>query len=167
MAARRSKYGNMRMSCRRSRLRECIGGWCPVLSMANTSIGIARSSPSSYSRRYTHSSSNIAHPYPFLSLTLNPSLYLSPQEGSRLPELPEGANRLSAPRALKMSRVAAHVERTLHQQGVDIGSSSGEGGGGVRLYCGEKPLPPEMSLLTSRTFLWKQGGDMMLTYVRA
>ena len=66
-----------------------------------------------------------------------------------------------------MSRVAAHVERTLHQQGVDIGSSSGEGGGGVRLYCGEKPLPPEMSLLTSRTFLWKQGGDMMLTYVRA
>ena len=162
MAVKRLKYGNMRMSCRRSRLRECIDGWCPVLSMANTSIGIARSSPSSYSRRYIHSSSNM-HTFPLP----HPSLYLSPQEGSRLPELPEGANRLSAPRALKMSRVAAHVERTLHQQGVDIGSSSGEGGGGVRLYCGEKPLPPEMSLLTSRTFLWKQGGDMMLTYVRA
>ena len=102
--------------------------------------------------------SPLPHPYP---------LPVPTQEGSRLPELPEGANRLSAPRALKMSRVAAHVERTLHQQGVDIGSSSGEGGGGVRLYCGEKPLPPEMSLLTSRTFLWKQGGDMMLTYVRA
>ena len=165
MAVKRSKYGNMRMSCRRSLLRECIGGWCPVLSMANTSIGIARSSPSSYSRRYIHSSN--MHTLTLFFPLPHPSLCLSPQEGSRLPELPEGANRLSAPRALKMSRVAAHVERTLHQQGVDIGSSSGEGGGGVRLYCGEKPLPPEMSLLTSRTFLWKQGGDMMLTYVRA
>ena len=37
----------------------------------------------------------------------------------------------------------------------------------VRLHCGDKTLPYDMSLLTARQFLWKQGGDMMLTYSEA
>ena len=36
--------------------------------------------------------------------------------------------------------------------------------GAIVLFCGEKPLPPDMSLLTALVFHWKQGGDMMLSY---
>lgn len=90
------------------------------------------------------------------------SFVLVPHPRSRLPELPAGANRLSAPRALKLARVAAHVERTLSQAGVALDADDEEGA--IVLFCGEKQLPADMSLLTALVFLWKQGGDMMLTY---
>lgn len=97
------------------------------------------------------------------------SFLLVPHERSRLPELPAGANRLSAPRALKLSRVAAHVARTLSQDGLSLGSAEAVAEGeaheaAIVLYCGDKPLPPTMSLLTARQFLWRQGGDMVLTF---
>ena len=88
------------------------------------------------------------------------SFLLVPHEKSSLPELPAGASRLSAPRALKASRIAAHVERTLSQAGVDLVAA----GRSIRLCCGETPLSPDTSLLTARLFYWKQGGDMMLSY---
>ena len=131
--------------------------------------------------------------------SLKLSFLLMPHERSRLPELPHGANRLSAPRALKVcdllslrkrsphlfslrshasrylfkaGRVAAHVERTLVEAGANliglgVGVPCSEGGGGacgVQLYCGEKALPAEMSLLTARHFYWRQAGDMLLAY---
>ncbi len=71
-----------------------------------------------------------------------------------MPEMPPSTERLTAPRALKLSRVTAHVERTL-------------GVGGITLHCGDKALPPGMALLTVRQCLWKQGGDMVLTYSAA
>ena len=45
----------------------------------------------------------------------------------------------------------------------------GAAGGMLRigLACGETKLLPEMSLQTVRTFFWKNGGDMILTYDEA
>lgn len=117
---------------------------------------------------------------------------LAPHPGSRLPELPPAQTRLSAPKALKVSRIAAHVERSLNLTppappppakkstrggdarggnptggGGDGGAGGGSKGGGacsVDLYCGDTRLPDGMSLLSTRTFVWKQGGTMLLTY---
>ena len=61
--------------------------------------------------------------------------------------------------ALKVNRIAAHVDRALTN-----GGAPRPRGYGIALYCGDKPLPAEMNLLTVRQFLWKQGGDMLLTY---
>ena len=69
------------------------------------------------------------------------SFLLAPHEKSHLPELPPGANRLSAPRALKVSRVAAHVERTLAQGG---SWQSDEGREPIQLFCGDRPLLPDV-----------------------
>ena len=97
--------------------------------------------------------------------SLKLSFLLVPQDGSRLPQLPAGANRLSAPRALKASRVALHVERSLRQAGVNVGGDGESSESSyITLHCGDKALPAGMSLLTARQFLWKQGGDMVLSF---
>jgi hypothetical protein len=84
------------------------------------------------------------------------SFALAPHESSRLPQLSASACRLSAPRALKLGRIAAHVERSL--------AAEDEMQVRVSLRCSGKPLPSSMSILTARTHLWKQGGEMVLTY---
>ena len=92
--------------------------------------------------------------------SLKLTFYLEPHQRSRLPELPPGANRLSAPRALKAARIAAHVQRSLNlTQPLPADS--------IVLYCADKPLPPQMSLLTARQYVWRQGGDMLITYREA
>lgn len=93
------------------------------------------------------------------------SFLLLPHENSGLAKMPAGANRLSAPRALKASRLAAHVERTLRHGGATLGP--GELQATIQLFCGGKPLTRDVSLLSVRTFCWRQGGDMVLTYAES
>lgn len=73
---------------------------------------------------------------------------LAPHPSCALPELPANATRLTAPRALKARKVVAHVERAL--------GGGEEDEGALELWCGEKRVPAEMSLMTCRQFLWKQ-----------
>ena len=75
---------------------------------------------------------------------------------------PSAALRAAAAQALKINRVAAHVDRALTSAGLTRGEDSS-----IVLYCGEKMLPPDMNLLTVRVFYWKQGGDMVFTYAEA
>lgn len=93
------------------------------------------------------------------------SFLLLPHENSGLAKMPAGANRLSAPRALKASRLAAHVERTLRHGGATLGP--GELQATIQLFCGGKPLTRDVSLLSVRTFCWRQGFGAVRTLPRA
>ena len=91
---------------------------------------------------------------------------LEPHSRSKLPPLPPSASRLSAPRALKVSRIANHVARSLDLPAPPPGAAAAaEQPPAILLYCCDKPLPLEMSLLTARQYVWKQGGEMCLTYI--
>ena len=94
----------------------------------------------------------------FVPGNLTISFVLRPLPDSSLPAIPAAQARLSAPLALKATRIAAHVQRTLRLRDDVV----------ISLYCGlpgeEEAVPSSMSLQAARHFLWKQGGDLVLCY---
>uniref|UniRef100_A0A7S0J239 Uncharacterized protein n=1 Tax=Calcidiscus leptoporus TaxID=127549 RepID=A0A7S0J239_9EUKA len=90
--------------------------------------------------------------------SLKLSFFLAPHPQEDLPQLPPGSNKLSAAKVLKLHKVIAYVEERLN---VDQKLLP------LRLVCNDKPLPPEMTLASVRTFVWKNGGEDMLIHYLA
>eukprot|EP00898_Chlorokybus_atmophyticus_P001692 jgi/Chlat1/2523/Chrsp175S02431 len=118
--------------------------------------------------------------------------YLAPYEGSELEPLTQG--KLSAPRILRIQKVINYVmqrlqlgpptstgrpnrrQETLSQQSFDSndgtanGASTAEGEEEeaeelpIEVVCNEQVLPPDMSLATVRTYVWKRPDDLVLYY---
>jgi WD repeat-containing protein 48 len=94
--------------------------------------------------------------------TLKLAFYLAPSDA--LPELPPGANKLSAAKVLRVSKVAHYVVSKLPMPEGETPLSEDS----LELLCNEKPLPADMSLATVRAFFWKNGNeDMAISYRRA
>ncbi|KAF3335023.1 WD repeat-containing protein 48-like isoform X1 [Carex littledalei] len=118
------------------------------------------------------------------------SFYLQPLEGSPVPSVTQG--KLSAPRILRIHKVVNYVvEKFLLDKPLDPANNDGSFGLGtgqvqfpalgenplragvkpwqkykptIEVLCNNQVLPPEMSLATVRTYIWKKPEDLVLQY---
>ena len=70
-----------------------------------------------------------------------------------------------------MRKVMEHVLEKMETETENPQSTTGSVSGTdvpaeerVRLFCLENPLSPDMDLRTVKHFMWKGGGDLVLTY---
>ncbi|XP_073065247.1 uncharacterized protein [Primulina eburnea] len=101
------------------------------------------------------------------------SFYLHPCEGSTVQILTQG--KLSAPRILRVHKVINYViEKMVLDKPVDSINSDGVFSPGLKpwpklkpsieILCNNQVLPPEISLATVRTYIWKKPEDLILNY---
>jgi WD repeat-containing protein 48 len=87
---------------------------------------------------------------------------LFPVDGSRLPEL--STVNLSAPRVLRVRKVATYVAKELNQIIGEDALQEDIQADDLDIICHGKPLPPTMSLATARQFKWRSPDDLQLTF---
>jgi WD repeat-containing protein 48 len=80
------------------------------------------------------------------------SFFLAPHPSDDLPALAAGSNKLSAPKVLRMHKVAAYVANRLPN--VDDPAALEQR---LELLCNDKPLPMGMSLASVRAFVCTHG----------
>ncbi|OZJ05112.1 hypothetical protein BZG36_01381 [Bifiguratus adelaidae] len=117
--------------------------------------------------------------------TVKVSFVLRPHEGTALPELPSGNTaRLTANRVLRVRKLMTHLVEKLHlnyhellaankiapvngiESSVDGPSSEQDVKPELwlELLFGDRVLEPTMTLATIKQYVFKQGGDLPLTY---
>jgi len=89
------------------------------------------------------------------------SFFLAPHPTDDLPHLAAGSNKLSAPKVLRMHKVASYVANRLPN--VDDPAALEER---LELLCNNKLLPMGMSLASVRAFVWKNGAEDVLVHYR-
>ena len=92
------------------------------------------------------------------------SFVLSPCAGTTLPNLPVNANRLSANRMLRVRKVLTYLSEKLDVGKMKKGDAEGTLGMGLELVCGNKVLDPRWTLATVKHHVYKQGGDLPMSY---
>ena len=63
--------------------------------------------------------------------------------------------------------MASHVERALGGGGRGDDDAAAAERPAFELFCGDQRLPPDMTLMTARVYVWRQPGDMQLLYAAA
>ena len=84
------------------------------------------------------------------------SFFLAPHPSDDLPALAAGSNKLSAPKVLRMHKVAAYVANRLPN--VDDPAALEQR---LELLCNDKPLPMGMSLASVRAFVCSHGAYLL------
>ncbi|ORX90173.1 hypothetical protein K493DRAFT_410036 [Basidiobolus meristosporus CBS 931.73] len=105
------------------------------------------------------------------------SFVLKPHENSGLSELPNGNSRLIANRMLRVRKLLSYIVEKLELDqpatspyGKAYGSSSNGVDSTIKpeqwieLCCHDQVLPPTITLATIRAFIWRLGGDVLITY---
>ncbi|RIB12846.1 hypothetical protein C2G38_2041481 [Gigaspora rosea] len=108
---------------------------------------------------------------------------LKPHEGSELEELPNGNSRLTANRMLRARKILSYIvekleldspgggerdeivtEKTLIEKDEEKSKNSIKPEMWLELVCLDQILPPTMTLATIKSHIWKQNGDLVMTY---
>ncbi|KAJ3338098.1 hypothetical protein HDU93_009969 [Gonapodya sp. JEL0774] len=92
------------------------------------------------------------------------SFVMSPALGSDLPELPNGNNRLSANRMLRIKKLLSYIAEKLSLEESTKGTGQLKPEQFLELCCHGQSLDSKLTLAAVRYNLWKGGGDMVLTY---
>ncbi|KAK9722920.1 hypothetical protein K7432_002305 [Basidiobolus ranarum] len=101
------------------------------------------------------------------------SFVLKPHENSGLSELPNGNSRLIANRMLRVRKLLTYIVEKLELDQPTTHSYGYEQQGSdphikperwIELCCHDQVLPPTITLATIRAFIWKLGGDVLITY---
>ncbi|KAJ3300787.1 hypothetical protein HK104_003757 [Borealophlyctis nickersoniae] len=96
------------------------------------------------------------------------SFILQPHTGSDLQELPNGNNRLSANRMLRIRKLLAYVAEKLNIAiPAELAGQDSQMHRVVEILCMDKVVPPKTTLSTLKQHYWKSGGDLVLTYRKA
>ncbi|CAG8524535.1 13840_t:CDS:10 [Dentiscutata erythropus] len=107
---------------------------------------------------------------------------LKPHEGSQLEDLPNGNSRLTANRMLRARKILSYIvekleldqpegekdeviaEKTLIEKDEEKTKSSIKPEMWLELVCLDQTLPPTMTLAAIKSHIWKQNGDLVMTY---
>ncbi|CAG8786793.1 3233_t:CDS:2, partial [Cetraspora pellucida] len=107
---------------------------------------------------------------------------LKPHEGSELEDLPNGNSRLTANRMLRARKILSYIVEKLELDQPEPGKNVGEKSltdtlekdektknslkpeMWLELVCSDQILPPTMTLATIKSHIWKQNGDLVMTY---
>eukprot|EP00871_Galdieria_phlegrea_P001212 jgi/Galph1/2091/GphlegSOOS_G752.1 len=101
------------------------------------------------------------------------SFYLKPMEGSGFPSLVQ--SKLTAPRILRAKKLATYVANNIRTE-VERLKSAGKANkllfdlsksAELEIVCRNQVVPPNMSLIAIRRFIWKSPEDLELFYRRA
>jgi len=100
------------------------------------------------------------------------SFYLKPMEGSGFPTLVQ--SKLTAPRILRAKKLATYVANNIRTELERLKSSSRGGKlpfefsphSELEIVCRNQVVPPQMSLIAIRRFIWKSPEDLELFYRR-
>ncbi|EME29247.1 transducin family protein / WD-40 repeat family protein [Galdieria sulphuraria] len=100
------------------------------------------------------------------------SFYLKPAEGSGFPALVQ--SKLTAPRILRAKKLATYVANNIRTE-IERLRCSSKGGklpfefsptAELEIVCRDQVVPPKMSLIAIRRFIWKSPEDLELFYRR-
>ncbi|GJQ13562.1 hypothetical protein GpartN1_g5353.t1 [Galdieria partita] len=100
------------------------------------------------------------------------SFYLKPMEGSGFPALVQ--SKLTAPRILRAKKLATYVANNIRTEIERLKSSNKSGklpfefspSSELEITCRDQVVPPNMSLIAIRRFIWKSPEDLELFYRR-
>eukprot|EP00897_Mesotaenium_endlicherianum_P003029 jgi/Mesen1/2754/ME000017S02121 len=91
------------------------------------------------------------------------SFFLEPAAESGLQPLAQG--KLSAPRILRIHKVASYVTERLSSPDASPSDPPQAGAGGsIEIICNDEVLSPDMSLATVKAYIWKKSDDLALSY---
>lgn len=96
------------------------------------------------------------------------SFYLKPMEGSGFPALVQ--SKLTAPRILRAKKLATYVSNNIRTELERLKSKGGKlpfefsPTSELEIVCRDQVVPPNMSLIAIRRFIWKSPEDLELFY---
>ncbi|KAL9051792.1 MAG: hypothetical protein Q9162_005786 [Coniocarpon cinnabarinum] len=75
-----------------------------------------------------------------------------------------GKERLNANRLLRARKILGYVIEHLDARSVPQGIDANKPEEALELYCQGQPIHPKSTLMNIRTYIWRSGGDVILTY---